>query len=361
MSKIAPDLPTQKRKENNSLASPIFERRKRQFFLLALLVGIPSISFVWTFQAGENEFIRYGYLLLILVAILGLIGLLWKRIPITWVEYLIQTSIVLFFSAKYLYFLYFSPNLAAEWQEIEATFWVISMMYIIGYLIADHHFALKLSIAYSLLTTLLGVVRLWQDSFLLVELVRLQTRVMVISLLTFILAKVKDDLAISQREKAAMEEMAHTDELTRLPNRRSFTEMLEKRLQHPRIFALLLIDIDHFKRINDEYGHQNGDMVLARVGHALRLRQRPGDAVARWGGEEFVLLLEESDAQNARQVAERLRKAIEVLNPSNIPITISIGGTLCARGDTVESIFQRADRMLYLAKANGRNCVAWSE
>lgn len=349
-------------KASNPLAIPSFEERKRRFYLIALLIGIPSIFLVWLLQGEKSAFTHYGYPFLIILCLLWLGGLLWKRIPLSWIENFAETSIAVFFFLKYVYFLYFSSSLAAEWQEVEAIFWVTSMIYIIGYILANHHFALKLSVAHSLLTMALGMIRLWgQDTFLLLELVRLQTRVLAISFLTFILAKVKDDLAASQQEKDRIAEIARTDELTRLPNRRSFTELLEMRLQRQEGFALLLIDIDHFKRINDKHGHKSGDEVLARVGHALRLHQRPGDTVARWGGEEFVILLEESDRQNALCIAERLRAVIEALKPGDIFVTVSIGGTLYIRGDTVESIFQRADAMLYQAKAHGRNCVVWSQ
>ncbi|MEZ0396633.1 MAG: GGDEF domain-containing protein [Anaerolineales bacterium] len=331
-------------------------------YLIALLAGIPAIVWVWLLKGATDPFIRYAYPFLMGAAALWLVGLRWKRVPLSWTEYCMQTSVALFFFAKYVYFLFFHPDIRAAWQEVEAVFWVISMIYIIGYILADHHFALRLSIAYSVLTTALGFLRLWnQDTALLLELVRLETRVVAISFLAFILAKVKDALASSQRERNVMEELANTDYLTRLPNRRSLTNSLTQRLKFKKPFALLLIDIDHFKRINDEHGHEIGDLVLSKIGHAIRAHQRPGDSVARWGGEEFVVLMEETEKERALLAAERLRLVIESLCPEDILVTISIGGTLRLAEDTLESLFQRADASLYAAKSHGRNGVVWSD
>lgn len=341
---------------------PQLQSGKRKLYLIGLFGGIPSMVWVWLRLGAGDPFIHYAYPFLMGNAALWAVGLLWKRIPLHWIEYWMQTFIAVFFFAKYVYFLFLHPDLQAGWREIEAVFWVISMIYIIGYILADHHFALRLSIVYSALTLMLGFLRFWsQDTSLLLELVRLETRVLAISFLTFFLAKIKDDLANSQRERDVMEELANTDYLTRLPNRRSFAGILARRMKFKKPFALLLIDIDHFKQINDTYGHESGDVVLSRVGHAIRAHQRPGDSVARWGGEEFVVLMEEAEREHALLAAERLRIVIESLCPQDIPVTVSIGGTLRLADDTLESLFQRADSLLYAAKAQGRNCVVWSE
>ena len=159
---------------------------------------------------------------------------------------------------------------------------------------------------------------------------------------------------------------AQTDPLTQLHNRAAFDSALARelasfhRLQQP--MALLLIDLDHFKRINDTLGHSAGDEVLRSVSTCLRKSIRKGDQVFRCGGEEFVALIRPRANQTAEFVAERLRASIAQcmganLASSGLPVTASIGVAEAVVGDTPREIYDRADRAMYMAKAAGRNQV----
>jgi diguanylate cyclase (GGDEF)-like protein len=161
--------------------------------------------------------------------------------------------------------------------------------------------------------------------------------------------------------------LAATDTLTGLANRRTFDAHLKsefhcaQRFSEP--FALLLLDIDHFKRVNDTYGHQAGDEVLKSLARIFKKQLREVDIAARYGGEEFVAILPESDEAKAHAVAERIRQAVAerpfMLHGGNaLPITISIGVACypdCA--DSTEQIVEHADQAMYLAKQTGRNRV----
>jgi diguanylate cyclase (GGDEF)-like protein len=168
------------------------------------------------------------------------------------------------------------------------------------------------------------------------------------------------------RDARRMRVMAMTDELTRLPNRRHLLAAAEEELRRSAAgaepFSLLALDIDHFKRINDTYGHAAGDLVLQRVAHACRTALRPADRVGRTGGEEFMVLLPATSRAEALQVAERLRAAVESLDCSDIApelrVTISIGVADWQPSETLERIAARADAVLYRAKEQGRNRVA---
>jgi two-component system cell cycle response regulator len=162
------------------------------------------------------------------------------------------------------------------------------------------------------------------------------------------------------------ERLATTDALTGLMNRRASTGGLEieiarsSRYGHP--LSLLLLDVDHFKVINDRRGHSAGDAVLSSLGRLLSGLRRKSDIVARWGGEEFVVALTSTDLEGARVLAERLRSSIEELaivdaGGAPIPITASVGVTSFAVGETLESLVDRADRAMYAAKTAGRNRV----
>jgi len=125
---------------------------------------------------------------------------------------------------------------------------------------------------------------------------------------------------------------------------------------------VILLDVDHFKQINDRRGHAAGDMVLAAVGRLLNRALRTCDIVARWGGEEFVLVLPSTSLEGAAQVAERVRELLESAafadgNGDVIPVTASFGVANYTTGETLEQVVDRADRAMYLAKSSGRNRV----
>lgn len=158
-------------------------------------------------------------------------------------------------------------------------------------------------------------------------------------------------------------DLAMRDHLTGLYNRNSLKEFANKYFseaaRHEYPLSLLLIDLDHFKSINDEHGHLAGDSVLEQVGEMLRANCREGDFAARFGGEEFLLILPHCDLSSAKTKAELIRKEIEQLEPDGIPLSASIGVTARARGSAadLEDLFRVADTAVYEAKARGRNCI----
>jgi diguanylate cyclase (GGDEF)-like protein len=165
------------------------------------------------------------------------------------------------------------------------------------------------------------------------------------------------------RNLAVAQLQAATDPLTGLPNRRAVEETLRRMVaqsaRNVAPLAALLLDLDHFKRINDVYGHDRGDEVLAATGVALRTVLRESDFVGRYGGEEFLLLLPATDKQSALDVAEKLRAAITAIRATEVDqITASIGiAVLPDDGGDAVTLFRSADRALYRAKSNGRNRV----
>jgi len=166
---------------------------------------------------------------------------------------------------------------------------------------------------------------------------------------------------------ATLEREAMVDPLTGLFNRRRLTAHLAAEIartrRYGRSLSVLLIDIDHFKRVNDGHGHQAGDDVLRAVADALRARVRPSDFVARYGGEEMLVVAPETDARAAAALGERLRLAVESLavravpTGAAVPVTASIGLASLRADDDPFSLVAAADRALYQAKREGRNCV----
>jgi diguanylate cyclase (GGDEF)-like protein len=161
-------------------------------------------------------------------------------------------------------------------------------------------------------------------------------------------------------------EMASHDFLTGLLNRRELFNRLSIETSRVRrtneALSLIMIDIDHFKNINDRHGHISGDMVLKEVAHRLREGIRDYDLICRFGGEEFLVMAPQTDLHHANELAERLRKVISerpfrIEDASPVTITISAGVTRLLEGESVETMISRADMALYHAKGLGRNRV----
>jgi two-component system cell cycle response regulator len=172
-----------------------------------------------------------------------------------------------------------------------------------------------------------------------------------------------DALERVRNERDNLRRDSQTDPLTGLLNRRSLQAEVTSRCQARERFGVLFMDLDHFKSVNDRYGHETGDRVLVAVASVLKTALRPGDVVGRYGGEEFVGVVAGAGPESARLVAERLRHAIEtMLPPKGGPskLTISIGTTVFDPRQTderTEELLHRADMALYAAKRSGRNRV----
>ena len=183
------------------------------------------------------------------------------------------------------------------------------------------------------------------------------------------LKRVLKERELSQERVRMMEKLqrlAITDGLTKLHNSRSFYSQLEvevdrfNRYKHP--LSLLLLDIDHFKQYNDNFGHLEGDKVLVKISQLIKSCLRKLDTAYRYGGEEFTVILPETSCEEAELVAERIRTTIqsEKFKPRNakeLSITISIGTTQYDAQEQLSTFIQRADKAMYISKQNGRNQV----
>ena len=185
--------------------------------------------------------------------------------------------------------------------------------------------------------------------------------------------KLESDLTQSrfQLESQAQEldrsrKEARTDPLCKIGNRKAFNDHINYRASRfnsvGEKFGLMIIDVDHFKRINDTFGHAAGDKVLVSIGSALKQCVRPQDFVARLGGDEFAIILDGLDEQNAADVGNRIRSTIELYNfqvgdeqGSTTVVTLSMGLATALPGDNKSSLFERADQALYKSKELGRN------
>ncbi len=211
-------------------------------------------------------------------------------------------------------------------------------------------------LAYAPVFTIEG--KLFFNGFWLVSMLYFIIPILAICLILF-------EILLSQwrHRERLIQHLSQIDPLTNLFNRRSINQCLDKlNNQKPKSYALVLLDLDHFKKINDLYGHDKGDETLIRVSEVLTQLLRESDVVGRFGGEEFILVLKNTTLDKARQVAERCRLAIQKIeiysdDHQRIPITASFGIALSSPELRPQQLLSQADKALYQAKAGGRNLV----
>jgi diguanylate cyclase (GGDEF)-like protein len=170
---------------------------------------------------------------------------------------------------------------------------------------------------------------------------------------------------VIKRYQGQIQTQATLDSLTELPNRRGFdllaAQALQEAQREPRPLTALLLDLDHFKALNDTYGHLAGDQVLIGFARDLESCLRHSDIVCRWGGEEFIVLLKDTDGDGGQVIAEKIRQHVErqlyAYNGNRLQLTVSIGLTTLLPDDTLHTLLSRADHAMYRAKQSGRNRI----
>ncbi|MEA3406140.1 MAG: GGDEF domain-containing protein, partial [Pseudomonadota bacterium] len=171
------------------------------------------------------------------------------------------------------------------------------------------------------------------------------------------------DITQVEAYEKKLQKLTVTDELTGIGNRLACNETLSREIQRSHRYSiplsLIMLDIDFFKKVNDTYGHDVGDLVLKEVACVVSGMLRDSDKVCRFGGEEFMVILPETNDSVAKQIAERIREAIKNLTSAEVPtqITMSLGVTTLTKWDSEATLIKRADKALYLAKERGRDRV----
>jgi diguanylate cyclase (GGDEF)-like protein len=330
-----------------------FNQLRRQVGLWLLPLGAIASILGWfvSLERGPAAFLDLVALPLLALSLLLLeLLLLFKRISFKYVE--IGTLLAL--SIYQLSLMVNTVFTGHETQVGSSALW-FPLVFLLAFLFLSRPRALKFSLLYYGLSLTTGLLGLGLGSL---------GRQGINTLLQFYLANLSIlvilNLYAYWRERHdVVDQMAHTDALTRLPNRRWMQGLLDQafsRVGSREPFAVLLIDLDHFKKINDQYGHAIGDEILYEVGVRLNSVLRRSDALARWGGEEFLVLAQNSDLAQAQQLASRLGAVVrEQPFAASIKVTLSVGVTCYKTGDTASDLVHRADTALYKAKSHGRD------
>jgi diguanylate cyclase (GGDEF)-like protein len=258
---------------------------------------------------------------------------------------------------------------ALAWDSLGPTVFLgFVLIAIMAYLFFDTRIGVIVSACLLVFSTLVGLARFLPlamagDGAFLVELLRYELFFGVIIVFLYVLAKSKDDHARAQSLAQEMTTIAYEDALTGLPNRRWLDEELGRHqhisARYGRRHGLILFDLDHFKAVNDRFGHAVGDQVLKEIAALVPPLIRAGEIFGRWGGEEFALVTLDGGNDAARKLAERIRRAIEAHTFTyDLTLTASFGVAINEPGLSAEELFKRADQELYAAKQAGRNRVS---
>jgi diguanylate cyclase (GGDEF)-like protein len=358
-----------------------WEATKRRVYLWCLLVSTPTIPVVMWLRWEQEPLlpITYGLLLAVLATCTG--GLLLDRITTAQAERVILTTIPVLWLFRLAAVLYLQDDLAVAaatvTQSIGPGFAILA---VVAYLALDARRALQLGVGFVLggMVVVLprAVVEISAGGFTsdILGLLRpgLTSGVMVV--LLYALAVLKERVTVERAAAEVNAILARTDQLTGLRNRRAILERLMELSaladRHDRPLSVALVDLDHFKRINDAAGHLTGDRVLREVTASIDRQLRATDAVGRWGGDELLVLLPETTAVAAGRSMERIAEQVrrEVRPPSvggdeapagtpTLPVTLSVGVAQWHEGDGPDHLLARADRALYRAKEGGRDRV----
>ena len=342
---------------------------KRSIYLMAAPAGIVSMLIVWVLGWRLGVIIELNFVALPLLAFIYLVLtlLLWRRVIfLRTFELVVFTLLMVYAVAEFLAAL--TDSLATQSSFTTSfTIW-IPIVFVIAFLILDVRQALISSGVYLAALLVVGVVCLVRfsalgvhvrDIGLLVEIYLASAFYIVI---LYILSKMHDHYLSDHSIVDAMSKLAMTDPLTKMDNRRLLDKLIREEInrteRHAFPLSVLLFDLDYFKKINDNFGHNTGDLVLQEVAQLLRQKIRVSDPFGRWGGDEFLCLATNTDGAQAAELAERLREALERNRFSRVgKVTASFGVTTYQPGDTPETLVRRADMGLYKAKASGRNRV----
>jgi diguanylate cyclase len=342
--------PTPKKPISVPRESPA-EVLKRRVYIVIVLLGLPGIYTAWFASRNEQPFMAVAYICLGAGVLFGLLRLLNPRVSVVWAErygFVLTVMIVL---ANLIYSDYIAAPGPILHQARETSHWLIAYLCVLTYVVFDTRTGLRISSTVAAIAFALGWLGIASgDPGELLALVRYTSISTAMLAFTYLLAYTKEQLNVERVRSS-------TDDLTGLANRRALYAILEPKIVTEDHVAVILLDVDRFKNINDTFGHAAGDEVLIGFADLLR-RSVPKTAdVGRWGGEEFLVVLPKSNLEIALVQAEKMRAALEAHVFAVGQVTASFGVACLHPDESLSDLIRRADLALYAAKSRGRNRV----
>ncbi len=350
---------------------PEGRHRKRSVYvvLLWLAFAATAVSFATRALEGKVDATSsvFGALAMLLFVTIALLARA-RRVPLEWIEHAVLWSGASILLANLGLRLYaFPPDVAGIEAVVTSLLW-FPLVFVFSTVAFDGERSLRYSAAVYVLFALVTLPHAFGSlgsgmvvgGFGLLLQAYLLYAVMIASLYFF--ADLQQRMVAMEETARTMRKLANTDALTGLANRRQGEEQLARELRraerYGRAFSVLMLDIDHFKDLNDRFGHQACDDVLVDLSRRIGSMVRASDTVARWGGEEFLLLTPETGIGDAQRLAEMIRSHVADNSlGGRYQVTVSLGVASYRPGDTLGSLVARADAALYLAKRGGRNQV----
>lgn len=344
------------------------EQRKRRVFAIAAVAGSLVVVLSWLVRDSDDAFVTFVYpgFAVFLLAFAWLARV--QRIPMRFLEGLGLVPLTLVIMARLAWLLHGGEPLPDRLLLlVGGHYWAVGILIVAGFLLLDRRQGLWYGAGIIGLSVLLVLQGSGDELFdtsstqPLVFLLRVHAFLVLLLVLTAGVGTLRAQLHRALARAEAFEELARTDALTGLANRRSATELLEHEIQAHRRYghdvSVITVDIDHFKTINDQHGHQRGDQILQAVATILADLVRDSDLVARWGGEEFLVVAPHTSGGQAGALAERCRQVIASAVPAGIELTATFGVATLAADETLDQLLSRADELLYAGKDAGRNRV----
>lgn len=342
---------------------------KRRCYAITCALGLLSVIpvLVWTPSDSMSDYDKVVYPMMVGLLSGLLVSLRMRKEALAFAETGLVATGVIFVLAKLFFIFYLEENRVNILPNVFALMGWVPVIYVGFFLVFNWHRGLFASLALYVAILSIGLPYLLSQfrggnihDFLALVQFYFAIGALVAPLYAF--SKLRDYYALAQSRSKTLEYLATCDFLTGLSNRRMAQEVLAKQVahtaRHNRPVSVILFDLDHFKRVNDTFGHEVGDYVLKEVAGLMAQCLRAGDVLGRWGGEEFVVVCEGTVIGDATQMAERLRWTLESYPFDHVgTMTASFGVTSHADGDTPETMLKRADEALYQAKVRGRNRV----
>ncbi|MFC4526112.1 GGDEF domain-containing protein [Dyella halodurans] len=348
---------------HHSLTSPSADSFTRSLLMAIIVLALLSTLSGWGIMGARGLLspVLRGMFATCTLVLVGLFVVAWRRMLPARALGLGCLLFAVAVCALCMVLRLYSPRYGAA-LDLEPLYLWIPVLYVFAFTLTDHKTSLAISLAVMALFASISVPYLIRDIDGPYANFTLQLHVVSLVLIAalYFFSSYQRRLQLAELTVGELAALSNTDELTKLCNRRRMATLIDVELGHLRergtLFALVLFDIDHFKGINDKFGHGAGDAALVALAARAAQVFRGMDTLARWGGDEFVALLRNADLAEALHIAGALCRhvATEPMVGGH-GITISCGATIALDTDSVDSVLQRADAALYAAKRAGRN------